>query len=127
MNNFIWFRLLIRAIGILLIGLALPEAISTLGWFAQIGETPISLDGYLLYLIMMVIANFTQLAFGMYLLIGGNRIIRYCARDLLDRCAVCGYDLRGITAPRCPECGMTLDRPPPPSAQPPDPTPAAGS
>lgn len=27
----------------------------------------------------------------------------------LGRCGACGYDLRGLLAPRCPECGKAFD------------------
>ena len=31
------------------------------------------------------------------------------SREVLGRCASCGYDLRGLTDPRCPECGTLFD------------------
>ena len=34
---------------------------------------------------------------------------RDCHRPV-GRCANCGYDLRGLLAPRCPECGTSFDR-----------------
>jgi hypothetical protein len=143
MNTFIWFLLLIRAIGILLIGLSLPAAISLIGWFGQLPSAAGALDSYILYVAAQVLAHFVQLFFGLYLLIGGNRVIRYCARDVmrpLERCIVCGYDLRGLTISNCPECGIDLERPSaplaaadspdlpaPPSPPPPPPTPGGGS
>ena len=30
--------------------------------------------------------------------------------DDTPRCAACGYDLRGLAQPRCPECGLAFDR-----------------
>ena len=30
--------------------------------------------------------------------------------ELLPVCPACGYDLRGLTSDRCPECGLTIDR-----------------
>jgi hypothetical protein len=38
-----------------------------------------------------------------------NRKIRRRRRGL---CVYCGYDLRGLVEPRCPECGMAFDRTP---------------
>lgn len=32
-----------------------------------------------------------------------------------DRCPACGYDLRGVTTQRCPECGLEPPWQPPPS------------
>lgn len=34
------------------------------------------------------------------------------------QCAACGYDLAGITAELCPECGAALNRRPSPRAEP---------
>ncbi len=28
-----------------------------------------------------------------------------------NECVQCGYSLRGLTEPRCPECGMAFDTP----------------
>lgn len=36
-------------------------------------------------------------------------------RRRLGLCAFCGYDLRGLVDPRCPECGQEFERPSPPS------------
>ena len=41
------------------------------------------------------------------------RIRRYLRQALIDDgfaiCGLCGYDLRGLTEPRCPECGAPFD------------------
>lgn len=47
-----------------------------------------------------------------YLLFGsrviGSLIVRRRARRLYSRCRKCGYDVRGNTSGRCPECGQNL-------------------
>lgn len=35
---------------------------------------------------------------------------RRCRQNAERRCAVCGYLLRGLPEPRCPECGTVFDR-----------------
>jgi hypothetical protein len=42
---------------------------------------------------------------GMLLLLDRPRVIERCGL----RCNQCGYDLRGQTTPRCPECGAEFD------------------
>jgi uncharacterized paraquat-inducible protein A len=61
---------------------------------------------------------------GVVLLLGGTMILaqhfwlhtplcRHLRRQLIERgvpiCIECGYDLRGQTTPRCPECGQPVD------------------
>src|SRR4051794_35926015 len=41
---------------------------------------------------------------------GATGVIAPQVRDLDRRCAGCGYELRGLDANRCPECGLTFDR-----------------
>lgn len=36
------------------------------------------------------------------------RMVRKRSLDLETRCRKCGYILRGITEPRCPECGERI-------------------
>ena len=52
-----------------------------------------------------------QLGFGLYLLFGGKRFIRQLFRGIGSSeglCPHCGYDVRGITSKRRPECGGHL-------------------
>jgi hypothetical protein len=49
-----------------------------------------------------------------------HRAARRRYRVATGCCAACGYSLRGLPTPRCPECGTVSEHPPPPAA-PPDP------
>lgn len=63
------------------------------------------------------VPEFTQLtlvALGLYLFLGGRWVIGRLTRGLIwpggGTCRRCGYDISGIDAPRCPECGTKLSR-----------------
>ncbi len=51
------------------------------------------------------------LVVGVYLFLDGRWVIRRCMRGTAGRCARCGYDLRGLTIERCPECGLRAQKP----------------
>lgn len=103
-------RLLLRVIGVMLIGMSLPSALSSSIMLifqkvpvAQVGfpmdvDTGVSLTAW-------VVRTYSQFAFGLYLLLGGKFFVNLCARGLGPGCTKCGYDLAGITSEECPECG----------------------
>lgn len=116
MTDYGWFRLIVRAIGVLLIGLALPTAINYLAYAvsAIVSRDWLALSaGEQLFAILGGLAGFlAQGAFGVYLLFGGSAIIRYCTRDISGLCGSCGYDLKNLDADRCPECGSPAPKRP---------------
>lgn len=110
MTDHVWFRLALRGIGVLLVGLSLPSVLGYLGWLVV--AVPALVAGSSDYsseqtpmLLFSFVGVATQAGFGLYLLLGGERLFRYCTRDLLALCTSCGYDLHGLHADRCPECG----------------------
>jgi hypothetical protein len=105
-----WFKLLVRAIGLLLIGLGAPwllHLVLRLGYSLFMEEFPVNAASVLGELVV-IIAYGAQVAFGLYLLSGGGRLTRWCLRDTLGSCAVCGYDTSTITVSACPECGAPI-------------------
>ncbi len=125
MTDFTWFRLVIRAIGVLLVGLAFPSAVNHLASLIQLVAASSSVDiGHYLFAMIAEFAGvLLMLGFGLYLLIGGSALIRYCTRDVTGLCPSCGYDVRNLDADRCPECGASIPRHPkkppgPPPTQP---------
>lgn len=109
MNPATFFRLSVRAIGVLLIGMNIASPV----WFVQsivqalrIGEFG-AFDEFTTATVWVFnfVTHFAGLAFGVYLTFFANGLIRACVRDAMGRCGVCGQDLRGVSAEKCPQCG----------------------
>ena len=105
-----WFRVCVRLLGVLFLGLSLPTLLLVLRpiiesyqyasspgqpalWWRLIGEF-VGASGTL-----------AQVWFGWYLLFRGEQLIRYVVRDARQRCPECQYSTKGLTDATCPECG----------------------
>lgn len=112
MSDYGWFKLLVRAVGILLLGLSLPMALWSVGdmlvrmFDPAYGGAPLAsvvglylpgLAGYL-----------AQAGIGLYLLCGSERLIAWCIAGVKGRCAECGYDITAVPGGVCPECGVKI-------------------
>ena len=104
MSDYSWFRLLLKAIGVLLLGMSIPILLWTAGAAAV---TAASAGGRMSFepLLPPLAAYGGQALIGLYLLLGGRQLVDYCLRGVRGRCAGCGYDLSGLNAEVCPECG----------------------
>src|SRR5262249_15396843 len=51
-------------------------------------------------------------ALGVYLLLGGEKLIDRCLREVSHLCPACGYDLPGLKGSVCRECGATIPQAP---------------
>jgi hypothetical protein len=118
-SELVWFKLLIRAIGVFFCAAALPDMftaiariVSLLQFRATAPGRPMWEWSYALY----ATGAFTKLAIGLYLLNGGAWLIRRCMRDLEGHCLACGYALHSVAGDTCPECGVRFRSPEPPSA-----------
>ena len=107
MNPATWFRLAVRAIGLLLIGLGLPSVWSFFIFFLQSTPTAGSPDGpSALTMVYYLPTYLCQAGMGVYLLFFGDRLIRACVRDALTVCGVCAADLtKQPQGDTCAECG----------------------
>lgn len=115
MADYSWFRLLVRALGLVFIGLALPSVIQTAFWVAnawqyqtRAGTGGVSVWSTVVQWTGVVVSVVIQLLFGLYLFFGGEWVIRRCLRDVYGRCAACGYEVAGHAGAVCPECGAML-------------------
>lgn len=113
----IWFRLLIRALGVLFIGLSVPAIVSLAGGLASsltsTNAAALGSSEWTMYYVGTGLGYGLEAGFGIYLLFFGEGLIRKCIADTLGRCAVCQYDLHGQTGDTCPECGTPFRTPSP--------------
>lgn len=109
MSEIAWFALLVRAIGLLVLLEKLPGTIGYLSTLTRLfGEysEPFWVASIIAGFLGYVAADIR----GLYLLLGGKRVVRFCVRDLIAGCAVCGYPLFKVEGDVCPECGVPFTR-----------------
>jgi hypothetical protein len=111
MNDPRWFKLLLRAIGILLLGLSLPAVGSLVPYLTSqldsniYGAPQPSSARMWASVAVYVTGVLGQALLGLYLLTGAPHLMRYCVRQVYSRCPGCDYDLAGVQG-GCPECGL---------------------
>lgn len=114
MSEFAWFKLLVRLVGILLLGLSVPMLLWHVGSFAaqMIPSSPMRTSGSMEYALYSTVPGLlgygAQATFGWYLLVRGDWVIRKVLAEIHGRCAVCGFDLTGVKATSCPECNTPV-------------------
>ncbi len=116
MKHKTWFRLVLKAIGVLLIGFALPGVatlLSKVGYHTMYGD-PFSVGSvrtpnFIYWQFMSAhVRDVVQLGLGLYLLFGGRWIADLAIPSNRPYCPECGYDNSEATGKRCPECGVPL-------------------
>lgn len=118
MKHVSWFKLLLRAIGIVLIGLALPKMGGVLvelgvGVYYRLRgdlEDPQTTEqlARAWWSLIWHLGYVLQLGLGLYLLFDARWLVRVCVHDAAMRCPACKYDLTGAAPGVCPECGVKL-------------------
>jgi hypothetical protein len=107
-----WFKLLVRAIGVLVLAQAAPNVVATVGWlismFTTAGPGGGDFFDYGMGAVLSLVGTALELAIGVYLLRGAPALVRYCIRQVGRRCAACDYDLQGLGG-KCPECGLVIE------------------
>jgi len=110
MSEFAWFKLLVRLVGLLLLGFSVPMLLHVIGRLLASGipnsgmQTSMSLRIELSSNLPALIGDGAQAAFGAYLFFRGDWVIRRVLAEIHGRCAVCGFDLSAVKASSCPEC-----------------------
>lgn len=122
MRHKTWFRLVIKAIGILLVGFSIPQVITvpvelivayvsdgdwTLYSPYTLGSSDISILEWL-FTTASALGPILQFTFGLYLLFGGKWLVNKVIPSSRPYCAECGYDLSKSNAAKCPECGVAV-------------------
>jgi hypothetical protein len=100
-------RILLKVLGVALAAEGLVRLIQDVTVFLFWMDLSRQLD--LAYRIAGGVSSLVLLAVGIYLTIGGRALMGLLAPQVAGICARCGYDLRGCTGPRCPECGGLID------------------
>lgn len=114
MKHKTWFRLALKLIGVLLIGLSIPDAWSVIYYTIR---TSVEQGGFgnmtpgfspLFDMWIPVIGVLLQLVFGLYLFFAGQRIVDIVIPSNRPYCPNCGYDLSKSGGEHCTECGVRL-------------------
>jgi hypothetical protein len=108
MNDHSWFRLLVRLFGLYLLLAYAPELVMQFLRplaFPEGYYTSMPTPQFIVFFVMPLVASVLPVVFGAYLFFRGNKLIRWCMRDIIGHCPTCGYDLRGNMQANCPECG----------------------
>ena len=106
MSDLAWFRLLLRAIGLYVMIQMSAYLIEYTGYLVRAVQLGTWADPSSTMLISSTLGYLLAVCVGLYLLLGGEWVMRLCVRDLVVRCAVCGYPLSKIVGTVCPECGV---------------------
>ncbi len=111
MNDRSWFRLAVRVVGLIMMGLGAPHVLSLIGFILQtLSENGFGNFGFVFLFRSLIggLGSCVQLGFGVYLFFFADGLIAACLRDTVGRCPACQYDFRGSTSPKCPECGLPV-------------------
>lgn len=114
MKHKTWFRLVLKAIGVLLFGSSLVGVAHAI--IALIDVVILQANRrssfVLFYSMLQMIAALAPALLGLYLFFGGEWIVNKAIPSNRPYCPECGYDLSRSSGPRCPECGtaVTHDR-----------------
>jgi hypothetical protein len=117
MKHKTWFRLVLKAIGVLLVGLSLPDVFTTVLRVVYVttdDQFSANLATPQWWTWGSFAAPLLQFAFGLYLFFGGGWVVIKAIPSNRPYCPDCGYPLNNLSGPeRCPECGAALPRNPP--------------
>lgn len=124
MKHKTWFRLVLKAIGVMLVAFAIPGIVSGLimiidasirgeQWTLASPYSNVISGGYMSRVLLVAavqsVPALTQLAIGLYLFFDGAWIINKAIPSNRPYCHDCGYDLSQSHNTRCPECGAATE------------------
>jgi hypothetical protein len=113
MRDYRWFKILLRAMGLLLLGFAMPQLTSAVGSVLFYFSNEYSRSSGFSYwpvAVSSAVGALAQLLLALYLISGAPKFIRYCIDQVDRRCIRCDYDLTGLKG-TCPECGLPIPEP----------------
>lgn len=109
MRDYRWFKILVRAMGLLLLGMSVPYLASAADYLVGSISSPNTAYSrtYVERAVTYGAGATGQALLGLYMLSGAPRFVRYCIDQAEKRCIRCDYDLTGLTG-ACPECGAPI-------------------
>ncbi len=103
------FRVLLKAIGVLLIAQSLPYAVShSLSLLMRLAADAAGSGGFIgndWYQLPYIAGYVLMTGIGLYLFFGGKYVADLALPDNRLYCAECGYQLSSRDGAKCPECG----------------------
>lgn len=110
MSDYTWFKLLVRAAGLTMLVLTLPQAIGNivrLVWHIvdwQTGTWPVPNPIWAQW-IPTIATDVMASGLALYVTFGASRLIAYFIKEVHNKCPGCGHTLEGAVSPVCSECG----------------------
>jgi hypothetical protein len=105
------FRLALKAIGVLLICQGGPDVIERVAgyvtWYMLDAAVPAT-SMHWARIALHIAGPAIQTILGIYLLLGGEWVVRLVLPTATPHCGECGYDLTGLLGEQCPECGAAI-------------------
>ena len=107
------FRVLLKAIGVLLIAQSLPHVVTQgLSMLSRMAMGGISLSSSGDWIPLSWVGGYVlTTGAGVYLFFGGKWVADLALPDNRLYCAECGYQLSSRDGPKCPECGFPTGDP----------------
>jgi predicted RNA-binding Zn-ribbon protein involved in translation (DUF1610 family) len=105
------FRLLLKAVGVLLFVQGVAVLISQMGWMLNMILQGVSSGGGSSELVysLVILGYVFQAGVGLYLFFDGKWVVNKAIPSNRPYCHECGYELTGVVGDACPECGQPLD------------------
>lgn len=123
MKHRTWFRLALKAIGVLLVGWSLDSVFYIGGMVYTLATQPRYLDQFNPYsnvagsppdnsvwFTLKLLEYLSPLLIGLYLVFGGKWLLNKMIPADRPYCPACGYDLSHSHGSYCPECGEARER-----------------
>lgn len=123
MKHRAWFRLALKAIGVLLIGWSLSSVFLFIGMVYGLVTGSAGLENYApsgsntvfesaVWFALRVVQFLSSAMVGVYLVFGGKWLLNTIIPPDRPYCMECGYDLSHTHGAYCPECGEPCEREP---------------